>query len=110
MNRIIDTEDKILCGDNHPQLKIGNKLYLVDDRKSTFDKIQDIQMNSEMSDDERTEQVLTLALGEKEAKELLGEPELTVSGYSNLTLFVMAAITGESFEDFKKAVKEQSKN
>ena len=25
--RIIDTGDKILTGDNHPQLKIGDKLY-----------------------------------------------------------------------------------
>ena len=41
--RIIDTGDAILSGDNHPQLKIGDKLYLVDDRKSTWDKIQQAQ-------------------------------------------------------------------
>ncbi|MEI3507822.1 MAG: hypothetical protein V8R01_01615 [Bacilli bacterium] len=39
--RIIDTgvTKEILSGDNHPQLKIGDKLYTVDDRQSTFDKI-----------------------------------------------------------------------
>lgn len=110
MNRIIDTGDKILCGDNHPQLKIGNKIYLVDDRKSTFDKIQEVQQDTELNDDAKTEKVLALALGEAEAKELLDDPTMTVSGYANLSIYVMAAITGESFEDFKKAVKEQSKN
>lgn len=105
--RIIDTEDKILVGDNHPQLKIGDKLYVVDDRKSTWDKIQDIQNSTTIEDADKEKRILELALGEENCKELLENPDLTVSGYSALTFYVMAAITGESYEDLVKAAKER---
>ena len=51
--RIIQTEDKILTGDNHPQLQIGDKLYLVDDRKKTFDQINEIQSDVTLSQNEK---------------------------------------------------------
>ncbi len=102
--RIIDTENKILSGDNHPQLKIGDRLYTVDDRKSTWDKIQALQDDESVSD--KDIEILNLALGKKETKEILSN-ELTVEGYTNLTFFVMAAITGEDFETLKKAANER---
>ena len=102
--RIIDTEDKILSGDNHPQLKIGNKLYTVDDRKKTWDKIQAVQDDDSVADKDK--EILNLALGEKEAEEILAN-DLTVEGFANLTFYTMAAITGEDFDDLKKAASER---
>ena len=102
--RIIDTEDKILSGDNHPQLKIGNKLYTVDDRKKTWDKIQAIQDDDSIADKDK--EILNLALGEKETEEILAN-DLTVEGFANLTFYIMAAITGEDFDDLKKAASER---
>lgn len=102
MMRIIDTGDAILSGDNHPQLKIGDKLYVVDDRKSTWDKIQKVQ--EEGGDDT---EILTLALGKDAVDELLQNSDITVSGYTNLSFYVMAAITGEDYEELKKAAKER---
>ncbi len=102
--RIIDTEDKILSGDNHPQLKIGNKLYTVDDRKKTWDKIQAVQDDDSVADKDK--EILNLALGEKEAEEILAN-DLTVEGFANLTFYIMAAITGEDFDDLKKAASER---
>lgn len=102
MMRIIDTGDAILSGDNHPQLKIGDKLYVVDDRKSTWDKIQKVQ--EEGGDDT---EILTLALGKDAVAELLQNSDITVSGYTNLSFYVMAAITGEDYEELKKAAKER---
>ena len=102
--RIIDTEDKILSGDNHPQLKIGNKLYTVDDRKKTWDKIQEVQADDSVADKDK--EILNLALGEKEAEEILAN-DLTVEGFANLTFYIMAAITGEDFDDLKKAASER---
>lgn len=90
--RIIDT--KILTGDNHPQLKVLDKLYVVDDRKSTFDKIQEVQKDESISEKERDRKVFELALGEKEAKEIL-ELDLSVKEYIYFTYCVMGAITGE---------------
>lgn len=102
--RIIDTEDKILVGDNHPQLKIGDKLYVVDDRKSTWDKIQKLQEDENLEDSDM--KVLELALGKEAVEEIFGK-DITVEGYMNLTLYVMSAITGESFEELKKASRER---
>lgn len=102
--RIIDTGDAILSGDNHPQLKIGDKLYLVDDRKSTWDKIQQVQ---EKGGDNVDAEILTLALGKEAVAELVNNSDISVSGYTNLSFYVMAAITGEDYEDLKKAAKER---
>lgn len=90
--RIIDT--KILTGDNHPQLKVKDKLYTVDDRKSTFDKIQAAQMDPKLTQTEKDAKVFELALGKKEAKEIM-DLDLTVQEYIYFTYCVMGAITGE---------------
>ena len=90
--RIIDT--KILTGDNHPQLKVLDKLYTVDDRKSTFDKIQAVQNEKGITESERDKKVFELALGKKEAKEIL-DLDLTVKDYIYFTYCIMGAITGE---------------
>lgn len=90
--RIIDT--KILTGDNHPQLKVKDKLYTVDDRKSTFDKIQAAQMDKTLTQEQKDMKVFELALGEKEAKEIMSL-DLTVQEYIYFTYCVMGAITGE---------------
>ena len=102
--RIIDTGDAILSGYNHPQLKIGDKLYLVDDRKSTWDKIQQAQ---EKGGDNSDMEILALALGKEAVAELVNNSDISVSGYTNLSFYVMAAITGEDYEDLKKAAKER---
>ena len=102
--RIIDTGDAVLSGDNHPSLKIGDKLYLVDDRKSTWDKIQQVQENG---GDNVDAEILTLALGKEAVAELINNSDISVSGYTNLSFYVMAAITGEDYEDLKKAAKER---
>ncbi len=103
--RIIDTGNTILSGDNHPQLKIGDKLYLVDDRKSTFEKIQKIQNDETVENSDIV--ALELALGKEAIKELVEDADISVSGFQNLTLHVIAAITGEDFEELKKASKER---
>lgn len=90
--RIIDT--KILTGDNHPQLKVQDKLYTVDDRKSTFDKIQAVQVDNTLTQDQKDLKVFELALGEKEAKEIM-DLDLSVQDYIYFTYCIMGAITGE---------------
>lgn len=101
--RIIDTENKILTGDNHPSLKIGDRLYIVDDRKCILDKISEIQVDDKLSQSEKEIKIFELAFGKEYAKEIL-DMDLTVEGYINLTYYTMAAITGKSFEE----IKEQS--
>lgn len=106
--RIIETGDKILTGDNHPQLQIGDKLYLVDDRKKTFDLINEVQSDVTISQNEKERKIFELALGVENAKELLENEELTVSGYKNLTYFILAAITGNTFEEIKEQSEQKN--
>lgn len=99
--KIIDTKGSILTGDNHPSLKIGDKIYTVDDRKSTWDKIQVVQADPNIEDTNMA--ALELALGKKQLKEIMeAEGGITFEGFQNLTFYVMAAITGQDYESLKK--------
>lgn len=106
--RIIDTgiTKEILSGDNHPQLKIGDKLYTVDDRQSTFDKIQDIQNQTELTDKERERRIYELALG-KEATDEIYNLDLPVEKYRFFSFCVMGAITGDDPKELEKIAREQ---
>lgn len=109
--RIIDTgiTKEILNGDNHPQLKIGDKCYTVDDREITFEKIQEVQQDTGLKENERTTKIFELALG-KEATKEIQEMELSVSNFIHLTYCIMGAITGEDPNELQKMAKDQRKN
>lgn len=99
--RIIDTTGKMLVADNHPSILLNGKAYIVDDRKSTFDKIQSIQNDKGLSESERDLKVFELALGKKEAKEIM-DLDLSVKDYVYFTYCVMGAITGEDPDEMMK--------
>lgn len=101
--RIIQTgiTEEILSGDNQPQIQIGNKLYVVDDRQKTFREIQKIQLNEEMDENEKSNKIFELALGKEAAKEI-DEMNLSVQNYIYLTYCIMGAITGEDPDDLRK--------
>lgn len=105
--RIIDTgiTKEVLSGDNFPQLKIGDKLYTVDNRQKTWDKINEIQSNNEFNEKEKTKKIYDLALGEEARKEI-EEMNLPVEHYTFLTYCVMGAITGEE----PKKLQELARN
>ena len=108
--RIIDTgiTKEILTGDNHPQLKIGDKLYTVDNRQSTWDKIQEITNNQELDNNEENNKIFELALGTEEAKEIK-DMDLPVENYTYLTFCVMGAISGEDPKELQKMAKENAR-
>ena len=103
--RIIDTgiTKEILSGDNHPQLKIADKLYTVDNRQSTWDKIQDITNDQELDNNTKNNKIFELALGTEEAKEIK-DMDLPVENYTYLTFCVMGAISGEDPKESLMAI------
>ena len=105
--RIIDTKitKEMLSGDNFPQLKIGDKLYTVDNRQSIFDKIQDIQKDVTLTDKEKQEKTYELALGKEEAKEI-NELDLSVESNVYLSFCIMGAITGQNPDELMEAAKK----
>lgn len=106
--RIIDTgiTKEILSGDNHPQLKIGDKLYTVDDRQKTWEKIQETQEDKELNEKERTSKIYELALG-KEASKEIEDLDLPVSRAMHLSYCIIGAIIGEDPNLLEKQSKEQ---
>ena len=116
MAKIIQTDGKIITSDNQPSLQIGDKLYVVDDRMSTFKKIQKLEADTlagvydNEPDFDYDKEMLTLALGKKAAQELL-DMDLSVQSFKNLILYVMSAITGEDFEKLEaESKKAERKN
>ncbi len=103
--KIIDTKGAILSGDNHPSLKIGDKFYTVDDRRSTWKKIEAVQNDDSII--EKDEEIIRLALGKENADEILNNDDLSVLDFTNLTFFIMSAITGEDYDELKKAARER---
>ena len=108
--RIIDTgiTKEILSGDNHPQLKIVDKLYTVDNRQSTWDKIQEVTNNQELDNNEKNNKIFELALGVEAAKEIK-DMDLPVENYTYLTFCVMGAISGEDPKELQKLARENSR-
>jgi len=106
--RIIDTgiTKEILSGDNHPQLKIGDKLYTVDNRQSTWDKIQKVQSDESLNNEDKTNKIYELALGVEASKEIK-DLDLPVENNTYLSYCVMGAITGEDPKELQKLAKEQ---
>ncbi len=106
--RIIDTgiTREMLSGDNHPQIKILDKCYTVDDRQKTFEKIQEVQKNTEISEKEKTRKIYELALGVEATEEILAL-DLSVQKNIYLSYCIMGAITGEEPD---KLMQEARKN
>ena len=103
MAKIYTTDGKLLC--ETPQIEIGGKLFAVDNRKSTYDKIQEA---IEKSDGSKSEEriILEYALGKAQMKEI-DAMDLSVKGFMTLLTYVHAAIFDISFEEaearFQKA-------
>lgn len=102
MSKIYTTDGKILT-DGFPQIQVGNKLYKVDNRKSTYKACQDKLRNlpEGATEDETTDIMLEAFLGAEAFKELT-EMDITVSGYVDLLMYVHAAIFEISYEEAKE--------
>lgn len=105
MTKIIDTKitEETIKGNDRPQLKIADRLYTVDNRQSTFDKIQKIENKNDSFE------IFKLALGEQAAREIQAM-DLPVDKATYLSFCVMGAITGEEPEVIQqRALRELEK-
>ena len=106
MAKIYTTDGKLLT--ETPQIQIGSKLFAIDNRKSTYDKMQEAVSKAEGGNEERI--ILEYAFGEEQMKEI-DAMDLSVKGYMNLLTYVHAAIFDIPFEEaearFQKAQNGQ---
>lgn len=93
MGRMYTLDKKLLCGS--PEIRIGEKVYPVDDRTKTVKKILKLfsDKNSEADDTENTDEALRLAFGDKYKE--IEAMNMPFAAYQELVELVIAAMTGE---------------
>lgn len=104
MARMYTIDKKLLCGS--PEIRIGEKVYPVDDRKNTVKKVLKLfDEKSESDDMDKSDEALKIAFGEnyKEIESL----DLSFKAYQELIEAVIAAMTGEEPEDFEKRKEDK---
>lgn len=106
MARMYTLDKKLLCGS--PEIRIGEKVYPVDDRKNTVKKVLKLFEDESGIDMDKSDEALKIAFGEnyKEIEEL----DLSFNAYQELIETVMSAMTGEEPEDLKKRREEEKQS
>lgn len=91
MGKLYTLDQKLLT--NTPEIRIGEKIYPIDDRTKTVVKVT--KMDS--SNPENISKILDLAFGKTAAKEI-DDMNLPFATYLKLLEIVIAAMTGEEPE------------
>lgn len=106
MGKMYTLDNKLLT--ETPEIRIGDKVYPVDDRVNTVKKILEISKN--VSDDlyGGISKVLDLALGKKAAKEV-EDMNMPFAAYQKMFELVMAAITGEDVDVIADRFQDKEK-
>lgn len=90
-----------------PEIRIGEKIYAVDNRQKTVRKIQAATQEVQKDDPyEGMDTVLKLALGEKAASEI-DELDMPYPAYQRMFELVMAAVTGEDPDKIADRFQEE---
>ncbi|MBR2048278.1 MAG: hypothetical protein IJ960_06735 [Oscillospiraceae bacterium] len=97
MAKLYTLDHKLLT--ETPEIRIGEKIYAVDNRQKTVKKIQEAA-KAIGNDDPYSgiETVLELALGRKAAQEI-DDLDMPYPAYQTMIELVMAAVTGEEPEE-----------
>ncbi len=105
MGKLYTLDQKLLT--NTPEIRIGEKIYPIDDRTKTVMKVTKL----DTANVENVSKILELTLGQKAAKEV-EEMNLPFAAYQQLLEIIIAAMTGEEpeavsarFQEAKEAAK-----
>ena len=96
MGKLYTLDDKLLIGS--PEILIGDKVYPVDDRKKTVNKLSEL-------DSEDTDAILKLAFGPEAFKEI-DKMNIPFAAHLQLVKLVVAAMTGEDLEAMEARFQE----
>lgn len=104
MGRMYTLDKKLLCGS--PEIRIGEKVYPVDDRTKTVKKVLKLfsDKNSEADDTDNVEEALKLAFGDKYKD--IEAMNMPFAAYQELVELVIAAMTGEEPKEKKDSFPE----
>lgn len=99
MGKLYTLDGKLLT--ETPEIRIGEKVYPVDNRTSTVKKLMEI-------DQDDTNAILKLAFGNKAAKEI-ADQDIPFVAYLKLSKIVIAAMTGEDEDEIEARFQEAAK-
>ena len=99
MGKMYTLDDKLLT--ETPEVRIGDKVYPVDDRASTVRKLMKIKQDD-------SDAVLRLAFGEKAFKEIDGM-DIPFPAHLQLVKIVIAAMTGEEIAEVDARFQDATK-
>jgi len=99
MGKLYTLDGKLLT--ETPEIRIGEKVYPVDNRTSTVKKLMNIDQND-------IDAVLKLAFGNKAAKEI-DEQDIPFAAYVQLVKVVIAAMTGEDEDEIDARFQDAAK-
>lgn len=108
MGKLYTLDDKLLIGT--PEIRIGDKVYPVDDRQKTVKKLMKLTADKDAVA-ENMDEALKLAFGDKAGE--IDRMNLPFPAYQRLFELVIAAMTGEEpeevaarFQDAKQAAEQ----
>lgn len=105
MSKMYTVDHKLLT--DTPEIRIGEKIYTIDDRQKTVEKIQKISAAGNQDDMLQTvRETLALALGEKGAKEI-DETNYPFAAMLQIFKIVVAAMTGETPEEVEARFRKE---
>lgn len=97
MAKMYTLDSKLLTGT--PEIRIGDKVYPVDDRQKTVKKILDIcDKNAEEKNLDTIDEVFKLAFSPKDFKEI-DNADLSWAAYQELFEIVISAVTGHEKDE-----------
>lgn len=96
MAKMYTLDEKLLVG--VPEVRIGEKVYKIDDREKTVKKVMTLYKNPEKEDVEKIDEMLKLAF-EPEAYKAISDMNMPWAAYQNLSEIVIAAMTGQDDSD-----------
>lgn len=97
MAKLYTIDGKLLT--DKPEIRIGDKIYVVDNRKSTIDKAQ--AAIAKCKEGEESDVMIKFVLGEKAAKEIEAL-DLPIPALTSLGIAIRAAIEGIDYEVAEK--------
>lgn len=107
MAKMYTLDEKLLVGT--PEIRIGDKVYPVDDRQKTVKKILNLcDEEKNLRNVETIDEVFKLAFSPAHFKEI-EKLDLSWSAYQELFQIVLAAVTGQEPEEIEDRFPEQTK-
>lgn len=105
MAKMYTLDEKLLVGT--PEIRMGDKIYPVDDRTKTVKKIMKLWEDEERTSDiDGIDEVFKLAFSPDDYKEI-NKMDLPFAAYQKLFMLVISAVTGEEPETVEERFQEE---